>query len=190
MIRLFAGLDFSATTRTRLSGLCSGLPGARWIEPPNLHLTVRFIGPVDGSTACDVDQALSNLSFPPFTLTLDGMGTFGRGRTPHTLWVGTIPCPPMITLHKRIDSALVRLGIPPDTRQFSPHVTLARLEDKTPVARLHTFLAGNNLFREGPLPITDFVLFSSHPGGMYREEARYPLREISCHQPEIAPTIS
>ncbi len=176
MIRLFVGLDFPAPVRSRLAGLCSGLPGARWVEAHNLHLTVRFIGPVDGALASEVDKTLGQVSFSPFSLTLDGMGTFGRGHFPHTLWVGTIPCPQLAALHKKIDHALVRQGVVPEPRQFSPHVTLARLNDKTSPARLHSFIAGNNLFRDGPFPVSDFVLFSSHPGGEYQEEARYPLK--------------
>ena len=188
MIRLFVGLDFPSAVRARLAGLCGGLPTARWVEAQNLHLTLRFIGPVDGATAGDIDHALDRLSsVPAFSFTLDGVGTFGRGKHPHTLWVGTAPSLELAHLHRKIDSALVRQGIAPDPRQFTPHVTLARLSEgngkqgkgnyaRGNSERLHSFLAGNNLFNAGPVSVSSFVLFSSHPGGNYREEARYDLK--------------
>lgn len=189
MMRLFAGLDFSQSVRARLSGLCSGLPMARWVDAQDLHLTLRFIGPVDGGTAADIDNALGRLSIPDFAFMLSGVGTFGRGKHPHTLWVGAVPCPELDHLYRKIDTALVRLGIAPELRQFTPHVTLARLSEKNARSgtdkgssmrsnseRLHSFLAGNSLFCVGPVHVSSFVLFSSHPGCHYREESRYDLK--------------
>ena len=58
MIRLFVGIALPPELRLRLSLLCAGLPGARWVDPGNLHLTLRFIGEVDEGVASDIDAAL------------------------------------------------------------------------------------------------------------------------------------
>lgn len=189
MMRLFVGLDFSHSVRTRLSGLCCGLPMARWVDAQDLHLTLRFIGPVDGAVAAGIDNAFRRLSILDFSFRLSGVGIFGRGRHPHTLWVGVVPCPELDHLYRKIDTALVRLGVAPEPRQFTPHVTLARLSENNArngtskggfmrgnSERLHSFLAGNSLFCVGPVHVSSFVLFSSHPGGHYREESRYDLK--------------
>ena len=87
MLRLFVGIQFPPELKLRLSLLCTGVPGARWVDPGNLHLTLRFIGEITEDRAADVDEALARLKARPFTLQLAGTGVFG-GNRPHALWVG------------------------------------------------------------------------------------------------------
>ena len=75
--------------------------------------------------------------------------------------------PDLLALRDRIESALVRMGLPPEGRRFLPHVTLCRLRDAS-VARVSRFLAANNLFRVGPIPVEHFTLFSSAAQGQGR----------------------
>src|SRR5216684_1982007 len=77
MLRLFVGIEFPPELKLRLSLLQSGVAGARWVDPGNFHLTLRFIGEVDEGTAADVDEALSPLKARPFSLQLAGVGVFG-----------------------------------------------------------------------------------------------------------------
>src|SRR5476651_1757266 len=72
MIRLFVGIALPPELRLRLSLLCSGVPGARWVDPGNFHVTLRFIGEVDEGTASDIDVALAQIVAPRFALTLAG----------------------------------------------------------------------------------------------------------------------
>ncbi|HUC62838.1 MAG TPA: RNA 2',3'-cyclic phosphodiesterase [Alphaproteobacteria bacterium] len=180
MIRLFVGLELPEPMRQRLALLSGGLPGARWISPENFHLTVRFIGEVDGGRFEDIDAALARVKAPAFELTLEGVSTFEKASKPHTLWVGVKRNDHLNALHAKVDRALIAAGLEPEGRKYSPHVTLARLKE-TARARLGTFVAANALFRCGPEPIGAFVLFSSflsRGGSIYQVEARYPLAPV------------
>jgi len=176
MLRLFVGIEFPPELKLRLSLLCCGVPGARWIDPGNFHLTLRFIGEITEDRAADVDEALVRLKARRFTLQLAGAGVFG-GNRPHTLWVGVERDPDLVVLHDKIEMALVRIGLTPEPRRFAPHVTLARLRDPV-LDGLGYFLATHTRFRADPLPVEHFSLIASFPtkaGSVYEDQADYPL---------------
>jgi RNA 2',3'-cyclic 3'-phosphodiesterase len=177
MLRLFVGIELPSTLRLHLSLLCTGLPGARWVDSGNLHLTLRFIGEVDEGMASDIDAALARIRAPRFEVALAGAGTFG-GERPRLLWIGVEDNKPLLELQERVEAALRRAGVPPDTRRYSPHVTLARLK-RPDLARVQGFLAANALFRAPPVPVERFSLIASYPtksGAIYEDQADYPLR--------------
>ena len=176
MLRLFVGIEFPPELKLRLSLLETALPGARWIDPGNLHLTLRFIGEITEDVAADVDEALAQLKARRFTLQLAGTGVFG-GNRPHILWVGVERDPDLILLHDRIELALIRIGLAPEPRRFAPHVTMARLRDPV-LDMLGHFLAAHARFRADPLPVVHFSLVASFPtkaGSVYEDQADYPL---------------
>ena len=177
MIRLFVGLELPEATHERLGSLCSGVPGARWVRPENLHLTLRFIGEVDYDTAEEIETALQRLSAPPFSMTLEGVGIFGKPTAARALWVGVRKCDPLIHLQAKVKTALRLAGLAEEERKFSPHVTLARLRDAS-AARLQRFMAANSDFLSEPIPVARFVLFSSlltRDGAVYTPESYFPL---------------
>ncbi|MBV8653288.1 MAG: RNA 2',3'-cyclic phosphodiesterase [Alphaproteobacteria bacterium] len=177
MIRLFVGIELPPELRLRVSLLCGGIPGAKWVDPGNLHLTLRFIGEVDEGTASDIDETLAQIRAPRFTLTLAGTGHFGSGDTPRALWVGVERNPALYQLHDKIEAALMRLGLPPEQRRYSPHVTLARLK-QVAVPRLQAFLHDHALFRAEPFTVEHFSLIASYPtksGSIYEDQADYAL---------------
>ena len=177
MIRLFIALGLPDDIRDRLAGLAGGLPGARWVEPHNLHLTLRFIGETEEGRLADLDEQLAGIETPPFALTMDGLGHFGTGKRLHALWAGVERSEALAHLQAKIESAVVRAGFPPETRKFTPHVTLARLKDASP-ERLMRYLASNGLFRSRGFPVTGFALYESHLGRHgpdYAVIADYPL---------------
>lgn len=177
MIRLFVALPMPAATILALRELCSGLPGARWVKPEQFHLTLRFIGEVDGRTARHVADELAGIQMPPFELALHGVGTFGDKRAARSLWAGTRPAAELERLHEKVDGAMARLGLPADRRKFAPHVTLARL-NQPPVDRLGAYLSHHALFNAAPFTCDRFVLYSSflsHGGAIYTPEQVYPL---------------
>jgi 2'-5' RNA ligase len=176
MLRLFVGIEFPPELKLRLSLLCTGIPGARWIDPGNLHLTLRFIGEIAEDVAAEVDEALAQLRARRFTLQLAGTGVFG-GNRPHTLWVGVERDPDLLLLHDRIELALIRIGLAPEPRRFAPHVTMARLRDPV-LDMLGHFLAAHARFRADPLPVEHFSLVASFPtkaGSVYEDQADYKL---------------
>ena len=141
-----------------------------------MHLTLRFIGEVDQAVARDIDDMLADLRERAFTLSLKGVGEFGR-KEGRALWAGVSNSEALQHLAAKIESALQRMGLPAETRKYSPHVTLARLRD-VPMSEIQTFLATHALFKSPPFEVTEFALFSSQQtgkGSRYRIESVYPL---------------
>ena len=79
-MRLFVAISLPDELRAQLGQLTNGLPGARWVNEESLHLTLRFLGELDGALATDVDEALAGLSMPAFDLDLAGVDHFAEGR--------------------------------------------------------------------------------------------------------------
>jgi RNA 2',3'-cyclic 3'-phosphodiesterase len=177
-MRLFVALDLPWTLRERLAMLSgTGIPGARWVPPENMHLTLRFIGETPGHRAEDIDHALAALRARCFAVTLSGVGTFAKGGRSTSLWVGVERNPQLEHLQNKIETALQRCGLEPERRRFQPHVTLARL-DNAAESKLVSFVQAHNLFRGEPVAVEHFTLFSSRLGkeqSVYTAEMEYPL---------------
>src|SRR3546814_17977135 len=105
------------------------------LAPENLHLTLRFIGEVDGRDAKDIDVALSGIHLPRFAIALSGVGEFGDGRRLRSVWVGVEASAMLVRLHAKVEQAVQRAGQPPDQRKFKPHVTLARFTSHPEIGR-------------------------------------------------------
>jgi len=177
MPRLFVAIDPSAPVRDALARLSHGVPGAKWVAPEQFHLTLRFIGEVDGGMLDEIAEALGDVEAPAFTLALDGVGHFPPRGAPRVLWAGVNDGAMLGRLHERIEARLRQLGVAPDRRGFAPHVTLARLK-QAPLARVRDYLALNGEFATEDFPVTEFQLYSSHlgaAGAVHRVEASYPL---------------
>ncbi|HEX8263719.1 MAG TPA: RNA 2',3'-cyclic phosphodiesterase [Allosphingosinicella sp.] len=176
MHRLFVAIRLPSPVRVRLLGLMGGVAGARWLGEDQLHLTLRFIGEVDRHLARDVDAALSGIHSPRFEIALNGLGLFERRGEPVTLWAGVAPQQPLHALHKKIDQALVRVGVEPDRRAYSPHVTIARLpRGAGPVQSLIEHSGG---VAGPPFEVGDFCLYESRltpQGPVYTIVERYSL---------------
>jgi 2'-5' RNA ligase len=162
-MRLFVGLGLPEGLAQRLAILNGGLPGARWVTPENMHVTLRFIGEVQPADAEDLDEMLAGVTAPGFDLHLQGVGTFGQGAKARAVWVGITPSPELTFLQAKVESAVVRAGQPAEGRKFTPHVTLARF-NHADAHRLQTFVEGNSLFRAGPWTVGHFTLFESRMG--------------------------
>ena len=176
-MRLFVALDIPDAVTQTLLMLESGVPGARWQEREQLHLTLRFIGEVDGRDAVGIDDALSAVSAPRFSLQLKGVGEFG-GRTPRALWAGVATNQALTHLNRKIETALQRLGLEAEQRKYTPHVTLARLKAVSR-GRVMDYLVDHALYQSAPFEAGEFVLYSSHMtpnGSIYTPERAYPLR--------------
>jgi len=153
-----------------------GLPGARWIDPENYHLTLRFIGDIDDALARDIAGLLGRVQRRPFELRLDGLSSFG-GRKPRALVASITAVTPLLELQAEQERLLQRLGLEPEGRKYIPHVTLARLRD-TSSWQVADYLSARGHFRSASFEVSRFVLFSSRSsvgGGPYVVEADYPL---------------
>ena len=179
MPRLFTGFRIPEAVEDWLSGLEMDLPGARWVDPGDYHVTIRFFGDVDGAIADDLMTGLETAIVPAFEVRLKGLGCFG-GNKPRTL-VAEIEADAalagLVRAHERIAQSA---GLEPERRKYAPHVTLARLEHTFPetVARfIQSHSKGSDMQHLAPFLVDQIELFSARPGGggPYLTEAIFKL---------------
>lgn len=188
MPRLFTALEIPQAAAMSLSFLRGGLPSARWIDPENYHITLRFIGDIDARLADEIVATLDRIDRTRFTVQLKGVGAFGS-RKPHSIYAGVVASPALDELQGEIDRILRRLGLSPDQRKFVPHVTLARLRQPK-VDEVAHYLAGRGNFSSPPFTVDRFGLFSARDsvgGGPYILEEAFGLsarqeRFVAQHQ--------
>jgi 2'-5' RNA ligase len=176
MPRLFTALEIPAEVASNLMLHRGGLVGARWIEPADYHITLRFLGDVDRRTAHDLDSFLNDVGTEPLSITLDQLGSFGGDR-PRAVFARVQPSQKLNELQGELERLMRRLGLPPESRRFTPHVTLARLRDASPIDVAH-YLATHPIVRPISFTARRFALMSSRDsigGGPYVLEAAYPL---------------
>lgn len=176
MPRLFTALEIPRDAALSLSLLRGGLPGARWIDVENYHITLRFIGDVEGHMADEIANALDRVRRPEFMLNLSGVDAFGS-KKPHSIYAGVSPSPGLNALQAEIERICQRLRLPADPRKFTPHVTLARLKNARIEDVVH-YLSGRANFATLPFKVGRFVLMSSRNsvgGGPYIVEEAWPL---------------
>lgn len=177
MMRLFVAFALPDIVASSLTMIQSGVPGARWQTREQMHLTLRFIGEVDGRDAADIDSALSAISAPALSLQLKSVGEFG-GKNPRALWAGVAPNDALMHLQRKIETAMQRIGLEAEPRKFTPHVTLARLRG-TPPGMVVNYLVDRALFASPPFEVQEFILYESHlgpNGSLYVPQRQYPLR--------------
>ncbi|GAB5374863.1 MAG: RNA 2',3'-cyclic phosphodiesterase [Acuticoccus sp.] len=177
MPRLFTALTLPDDTRMLLSCLRGGLRGARWIDPENYHITLRFIGEVDERTADEAALDLTRIHRAPLDISLCGIDTFG-GKKPHSLWARVEPTPALLELQGEQERRLQRLGLLHSRSQrYTPHVTLARLRG-TSARDVADWLSLRGGFSAPTFTADHFALLSSRMsvgGGPYVTEGRYDL---------------
>ena len=176
MRRLFVAIRPPRPIREILLGAMGGIGGARWQDDDQLHLTLRFIGKVDRHVADDVHAALGAVYQPRFDVALSGVGAFEKRGMVDAVWAGVVPAEPLKELHKKVDAALTRVGIAPDTRAFVPHITLARL--KVSSGTIGSFLEQAGDLASPAFTVDAFALFESdltNERAVYTVLERYPL---------------
>jgi RNA 2',3'-cyclic 3'-phosphodiesterase len=177
MPRLFTGLEIPPDVAGELSLYTGGLLGARWIDAANYHVTLRFIGDVDYAIARDIASELADEKpRAPLRVTIDSLSTFGGDR-PRALIARVAPTPELSKLQADQERLMRRVGLEPETRKYTPHVTLARLRDVSP-GEAASFIAMRGHFPPLTFTAERFALFSARDsvgGGPYIVEAAYLL---------------
>jgi 2'-5' RNA ligase len=176
MPRLFTGLELPDGVVGQLALLGGGIVGARWLEPENYHVTLRFIGDVDGGAARDIAETLGDIRRPKALVRFEGLSWFG-GAKPRAIVAKVQAEPALIDLQAEQERRLRRIGIEPETRKYTPHVTLARLRGAGQQA-VASYLASRGALVAESFTAERFVLYSARDGsggGPYVVEAAYPL---------------
>ncbi len=106
-----------------------GLSGLRWVKPGSIHLTLKFLGDTPPGRVPAIEQALDEAARGrrPFRLSLGELRTFGGRRGPRVLWLDLEGDSELRELQRAVERALVDIGFSPEQREFSPHLTLARV---------------------------------------------------------------
>lgn len=175
MPRLFTAIEIPAEIGRSLGMLRGGLPGARWVEPENYHLTLRFIGDIDDGLAREIAYLLGKVHRPAFDLRIDGLDSFG-GNKPRAVVAMVRQVAGLVELQAEHERLMQRVGLDGE-RKYKPHVTLARLRE-TSSRQVAEFLGARQPFRSPAFAVSRFVLYSSRNsvgGGPYVIEAEYPL---------------
>lgn len=183
MTRLFIALRPPRPVREAILAAQGGVERARWQADEQLHLTLRFVGDVDRRTGEDLVAALEGVTASGFTLQVRGVGHFEKKGRATALWAAIAPDPALDVLERRIERACRAAGIAPETRKFTPHVTLARLGGGAVGAG--AWLAAHGDLSAAAWPVTSFRLYESrmgHGGSAYLSIADFPLEPIN-HQP-------
>jgi len=111
----------------------------KWVDPANIHLTLKFLGNVAADRLNEITAAMTQAvqGTPSFSLKLQDLGVFPNPRRVQIVWVGVGgEVEKLARLQQRVESGLEKLGFPPEGRRFTPHLTLARLRDRaTPEER-------------------------------------------------------
>jgi 2'-5' RNA ligase len=179
MPRLFSGLEIPPAIASQLAYYRGGLSGARWIEPADYHITLRFFGDVDKHTAQALTEDLAETERVPgglpLPLELDELGVFGND-SPRALFARVKADALLSRLAGAHEMLARRNGLKPETRKFAPHVTLARLRGVS-ARDVGDWLSQRAFPLSLKFQAGGFVLFSSRDsvgGGPYRVEADYP----------------
>jgi 2'-5' RNA ligase len=177
MHRLFVAIRPPAVVRDRLIDAMDDSPALRWVGDEQLHLTLRFVGEVERPVADDSAVELQKLRSPAFDLRVAGVGKFER-RSGGALWARVEPKEKVAALAGKVERALQQVGLEPEHRAFSPHITLARWNRRNAEA-VEDFLRRNSNLCTEPFLVDRFILFEStlsRHGAHYEEVAFFPLR--------------
>jgi len=179
MKRLFVSIELPESITKALAELDPNLRGVRWLDPRQMHLTLAFLGTVSREVQETLSEKLEAISWKSFFLPLIGLGTFPNKGWPKIVWIGVgTGHPHLFQLHKRVQEALLAVGLEPDLRSFHPHVTLARCRDVSPHT-IRPFLKSHANFDAGMIHVEAFQLNSSEltpAGSIYTRELIVPGR--------------
>ena len=180
MPRLFVALQLPHPLRQAVQELQSGLRTARWLDQDDLHLTLAFIGEVDGSTQPRIEAALADVTARRLRLELHGLGCFPPRGAPRVLWTSASPRDELVALAQAVRRTLGRAGLTPERRRFMPHVTFARFRRPPTATELERYLGMHSLFRTIQADVSSVHLFSSvlrGSGARYTIEATFRLTD-------------
>jgi 2'-5' RNA ligase len=175
--RLFIAIRPPEFVRDALVDAMEGIEGARWVDEENLHLTLRFVGEVERPAANDLAEALARISWPRFELRIEGVGHFARKGEAKALWARIPESEPLEGLRQKVESGCEAVGLGRETRRFTPHVTLARLNRSS--GPIGGWLSSFGDMRAGPWEVTEFILYESHlgrTGSFYEPVTTFALR--------------
>jgi RNA 2',3'-cyclic 3'-phosphodiesterase len=182
--RAFIAFELSEEVREAVREVQARLRGfrfdVRWVSAENIHLTLRFLGPLPAGKAGEAAAAIADAAerFGPLTLSAGGLGVFPDVRRPRVLWVGIGgETEALRALRQALDHSLARKGFPAEDRPFRAHLTVGRVKGKIDPPKLAEMIEEHGKFEPVCFPAAEIVLFKSDlkpSGAVYT-----PLRRIT-----------
>lgn len=192
-VRAFVAIELPSSVKSALSQLQDNLKrnehaSVKWVDTGSIHLTLKFLGNIATETIPELTKVISEAArgIMPFNLELDKLGVFPNLRAPRVVWVGLRgETATLSVLQENIESALIPLGFPPESRVFSPHLTLGRVREKaSPGERrsLGQAVASPKVVSMEPFTVDSLSLMRST---LTREGAVYTrLYSVALHEAE------
>lgn len=180
-MRLFVAIEIESEIRERIEEFVSRLKpqvgGARWVRPEGMHITLKFLGNVANEARSSIELSLHGIRAASFDVAVRDVGAFPNPRSPRVLWVGPQAGPKLAELAKEIDERMGRLSFPREMRAFAPHITLARLKDRSKTSNLKSVLSAPQP-SFGTMTAKEFHLYESKlspQGSRYSKLASFAL---------------
>lgn len=154
--------------------------GVKWVEPENLHLTLKFLGETPGELVPQVESEIGQIcdSLTPFQIAIQGTGCFPNKQRPRAYWAGLTSSRSLETLHSGLEDCMSRLGFEPDDKKFVPHLTVARIKEPIGKERMTQAFLNFDL-RSAPFSVERVSLVQSvlrQEGPLYNVLRSFPLK--------------
>lgn len=158
----------------------------KWVEPENLHLTIKFLGEVPEKKIEQIKSLIKETldDFKSFQIGVEKMGMYPNAQKPRVIWLGITGAEPLKDIHKMLESQLQKADIQPDKRSFSPHLTIARIRRNADVQSVKEIGETLSKFRVGSLgtcAVNHIVLYKSEltpQGPIYTPLLSSPLNKV------------
>ena len=185
-MRCFIAIDISEDIREQIAGLVEQLrrrtklsrPRVKWVEPGNIHLTLKFLGEVADGAVGDVCGLVEEVSsrHSVFEIGVGGLGVFGRPA--RVLWVGTDENESLLKVQADIEEGFSQAGWGADNRKFSGHLTLCRIRNTRAGIKLAEISQEYKDFRLGVNFVDSVTVYQSQltpKGPIYTPLGNYKL---------------
>ena len=194
-IRSFIAIELPDELKVGLTQLQAQLkigkqPSVKWVDPYGIHLTLKFLGNIAVDMISEITKAIeaSAREMPPFHLEAKGLGAFPNLRRVQIVWVGISgEVAQLSQLQQRLDSNLSPLGFTPESRAFTPHLTLARLRQQASLEERQSFgqlVAGTNFEAAYGFSVSSINLIRSEltrEGAIYSRISSIELKKPTAH---------
>jgi len=188
-MRCFIAIDIDEQIRKALANLQDELQGkadikrsdAKWVNPENIHLTLKFLGEIKDEQVVDVCNITKDVAsgHESFELHIESVGHFG-GRSAKVLWVGTGQnIDKLLQLQQDLERHLDLAGWPREARKFSGHLTLCRIRNARAGIKLAQLARDYKDFKLGTMPADSVSVYQSQltpQGPVYTVLGKYELK--------------
>lgn len=183
-MRCFVGIEIPRDVKGSLAKTAQGIrdvvgPGYRCVAEENFHITLKFLGDIQLPLVAPLTESLREVVQRPQPLdfSIDTLSAFPSAEFSRIIWAGGKPTTGLLELAYEVDRVAVDLGLPEETRPFTPHITLLKLRNRQKPASMQEMKIDETLFTPSLIPIRRLCLYASESAGdsvSYRDLEAFP----------------